>query len=324
MAEPGPGWCLFFLVTAPSPLTGSPKAQASKGQQLAWGSIRKIKAVEELATPSQDTVQGAPGRLSDTLFSSPRALFLGWGGLNYSLWGRDPFPFLHAPLLISFGAGLLLAENTACLRQSVHNSSSRKQAFEEKASDQNKERQWEGGAAEAQPGGAIRATRAVFDIHTQHHSVASLIHRWGWGESSCKEVKWLRRKARHTSLKWQWSQQSFSQSQRVLSRAGCWEAVNGFMFSAVLCVVKCIQPHMFTHTYGHTHILTCSHSTYTHIHTYIHSLACSHPTFTFTPINLHYHKLKQTHTQRGGGGKQERRESQAHATTSVLYTICLI
>lgn len=46
--------------------------------------------------------------------------------------------------MISFGAVPLLTKNTACLKQSVHNSSSRKEAFEEKASDQNKERELAG------------------------------------------------------------------------------------------------------------------------------------------------------------------------------------
>lgn len=53
------------------------------------------------------------------------------------------------------------------------------QAFESKPSDQNKERQWEGGAAETQPEGGIQATRADFDIPTQHNSEASLLHSWG-------------------------------------------------------------------------------------------------------------------------------------------------
>lgn len=87
--------------------------------------------------------QNAQAGQNGCLLASPlqKTSFPRLGGFNYSFWGWILFPFLPAPLLISFGAVPLLTKNTACLRQSVCNASSRKEAFEEKASDQNKERE---------------------------------------------------------------------------------------------------------------------------------------------------------------------------------------
>lgn len=88
----------------------------------------------------------SPGRLGDLCVSSKSPLPCREGDDSY-FWGWNPFPFFPpaAPFLIFFGAMLLLTKNTACLRQSVHFSSSRKEAFEEKASDRNEERVLEGG-----------------------------------------------------------------------------------------------------------------------------------------------------------------------------------
>lgn len=94
--------------------------------------------------------------------------FLRLGGFNYSFWGWILFPFLSAPLLISFGAVLLLTKNTACSRQSVCDASSRKEAFEEKASDQNKEREAEGRSGqEERREERVWARKTGFDLSAQ-------------------------------------------------------------------------------------------------------------------------------------------------------------
>lgn len=106
--------------------------------------------------------------------------FLRLGGFNYSFWGWTLSPFLPAPLLISFGAVPLLTKNTACLRQSVCNASSRKEAFEEKANDQNKEREV-GGRSRQEAGaeGSELGGQALISLHRLLPLAASLFHCWG-------------------------------------------------------------------------------------------------------------------------------------------------
>lgn len=188
MTEPGPVGCLFFFNHSFFTHNGVTEAQASTGHQLEWESARKITAAE-------DTVQGAQGRLSDTLVSSCRSPLFGVRRVKLFILGAESFSFSPCPSFDLFWCRVAVSRKysmfeTKCAQFLL-------QAFEAKPSDQNKERQWEGGAAETQPEGGIQATRADFDIPTQHNSEASLLHSWGWGESSCQEVKWLKRKARH-------------------------------------------------------------------------------------------------------------------------------
>lgn len=218
------------------------------------------------------TAAWAPGRMSNTLASSPRTLFLGWGELNYELWGWNPFPFLPAPLLISFGAGLLLTENTACLRQSVHNSSSRKQPLKKRLVIRIKRGSGGRGYRGTEGGkeGGIQTPRAGFDISLWLLCFTVRDE----GSHPAREVKGLRRKARHTSLKQQWSQQSFTQFQKALAKSGMKQRI-------VSCSV-------LSYVWSNAEYLTC----YTYIWSHIYARMFTHMAISIhTFSSLHIHML---------------------------------
>lgn len=121
-------------------------------------------------------MQGAQGKLSDTIVFTCRAPFLGVRRVKLFILGAESFSFSQCPSFDLFWCRVAVSRKysmfeTKCAQFLL-------QAFEATLSDQNRERQWERGAAEGQPGGGIQATRAGFDIPTQHNSEASLLHCW--------------------------------------------------------------------------------------------------------------------------------------------------
>lgn len=214
MAEPGPDGCLFFFNHSSFTPNGVTETQASTGHQLEWESARKITAAE-------DTVQGAQGRLSDTLVSSCRAPLFGVRRVKLFILGAESFSFSTCPSFDLFWCRVAVSRKynmfeTKCAQFLL-------QAFEAKPSDQNKERQWEGGCrGTARRGNPGYQGRLWYPHSTQLWGFsASLLGVRGvllpGGEVVKKEGK------AHTFLKQQWSQRSFIQPQKVLSRAGWWE-----------------------------------------------------------------------------------------------------
>lgn len=165
---------------------GAPPFQRIRGGRIGggilWGENGEGEQLECKQTNKQTirTHSNLSPREGEWYPISPRTPFLGWGGLNYELWGCDPFPFLSAPLLISFGAGLLLTEKTACLRQSVHNSSSRKQPLKKRLVIRIKRDSGREGLQRH------RRRERRRDPGSQgrlwYLSVTSLLHSQGWGE----------------------------------------------------------------------------------------------------------------------------------------------
>ena len=107
------------------------------------------------------------------------------GRVQLFISGVDSLSFSSCPSFDLFWCSAAVNKKYSCLRQSVCNASSRKETFEEKANDQNKEREAGGRSRKEQAGGGAGAKgselggQALISLHRLLPLAVSLFHCWG-------------------------------------------------------------------------------------------------------------------------------------------------